>query len=52
MLALKQGGLTPNRIAYLIGCDHMTVRRELYLPPYDKPKDALYLMTLGYEEKC
>jgi hypothetical protein len=28
---LYKSGLTPPRIAFLIGCSHMTVRRELGL---------------------
>lgn len=50
MRELHRQGLTPNRIAYLVGCSEMTVRRDLYLPPYNKPKDAVYLMTMGYSD--
>lgn len=48
---LYSSGMTPNRVAYVVGINSMTVRRELQLPPYHKPKDALYLMTAGYTDK-
>lgn len=35
MYELYKQGLSPRRIAYLIGCSHMTVRREFGLASTD-----------------